>query len=84
MSAIAVLSEVERLHYVVETQRMINVISLDAESVMKAVVERARAATGADGALVELIDGDEFVTRAPRGITDAPRGARAPVEGLSG
>ena len=47
MSAIAVLSEVERLHYVVETQRMINVISLDAESVMKAVVERARAATGA-------------------------------------
>jgi len=84
VSAIAVLSEVERLHYVVETQRMINVISLDAESVMKAVVERARAATGADGALVELIDGDEFVTRAPRGITDAPRGARAPVEGLSG
>ena len=84
VSAIAVLSEVDRLHYVVETQRMINVISLDSESVMKAVVERARAATGADGALVELIDGDELVTRAPKGITDAPRGTRVPKEGLSG
>ena len=84
MAAIAFLSDVDRLHYVVETQRMINAISLDFESVMKAVVERARSATGADGALVELIDGDTLVSRTPSGITETPNGTRVPMGGLSG
>jgi PAS domain S-box-containing protein len=52
---------------------------LDLEAVMRLVVERARALTGADGATVELVDGDELVVRAASGGGDSALGRRLPA-----
>ena len=85
VTAIAFRSEVERLHYVVETQRLINLATLSPDHVMPAVVERARTATGADGGSVELLDGRDLVTQSASGHVDAPKGSRVSIEaGLSG
>ena len=85
VTAIAFLSEVDRLHYVVETQRLVNLATLSPDHVIPAVVERARTATGADGGSVELMDGHDLVTRAASGIVDAPGGTRVPADAsLSG
>jgi diguanylate cyclase (GGDEF)-like protein len=85
VTAIAFLSEVDRLHYVVETQRMVNLATLSPDHVISAVVERARTATGADGGSVELMDARDLVTRAASGIVDAGQESRVPMEkSLSG
>jgi diguanylate cyclase (GGDEF)-like protein len=85
VTAIAFLSEVDRLHYVVETQRLVNLATLSPDNVIAVVVGRTRTATGADGGSVELMDGHDLVTRATSGIVDAPKGARVRMEhSLSG
>jgi diguanylate cyclase (GGDEF)-like protein len=85
VTVIAFVSEVDRLHYVVETHRLVNSATLSPDNVLPAVVERARTATGADGGSVELMHGHDLVTRAASGIVDAPKGARVSVEhSLSG
>ena len=47
---------------------MIAAAGLDPERVMALLVERSQALTGADGAMVSLLDGSELVTRAGAGI----------------
>jgi diguanylate cyclase (GGDEF)-like protein len=78
-------SEIERLHFVIETQRLINATTFDTEGVMHVVTERAQAVTGADGAVVELTEGDEMVCSAVSGVASGSLGLRRSRNGsLSG
>ena len=69
----------ERLSRIVETQRDIAAAGLDPERVMALLVERSQALTGADGAMVSLLDGAELVTRAGAGIAAGTVGVRRPL-----
>jgi diguanylate cyclase (GGDEF)-like protein len=78
-------SEVDRLHFVIETQRLINATTLDTEGVMQVVTDRAQAATNADGGVVELAEGDEMVYRAVSGNAAGSLGVRLSMaDSLSG
>ena len=80
-----VLSEIERLHFVIETQRLINATTFDTEGVMHVVTERAQAVTKADGGVVELTEGDEMVYTAVSGVATGLLGVRLPrASSLSG
>lgn len=70
------LSEMERLHFVVETQRLINATTFDTEGVMHVVTERAQMATDADGGVVELVEGDEMIAGAVSGAAAGSLGVR--------
>lgn len=59
----ALREDAERLAAIISTQRSIVVAEPDQESVMKLIVERSRELTGADGAIVEMIEGEELVYR---------------------
>jgi diguanylate cyclase (GGDEF)-like protein len=79
------LDEVERLHFVIETQRLINAATLDTEGVMRIVTERAQQITNADGGVVELAEGDDIVYRAVSGVAAGSLGTRlAMSDSLSG
>src|SRR5471030_1362134 len=58
----------ERLSLIIETQHEIAKAGNDLEAVMQLVAERSQAITGADGAMVNLIDGEMLQTRAVSGI----------------
>ena len=68
-----------RLALIVKTQREIAMAGDDLEAVMQLVAERSQAITGADGAMVNLIDGEMLHTRAVTGIAAGVVGARRPV-----
>ena len=57
----ALREDAERLAAIISTQRAIVMAEPDQESVMKLVVERSRELTEADGAVVEMIEGEELV-----------------------
>jgi GAF domain-containing protein len=71
----------ERLSLIIETQREIARAGNDLEAVMQLVAERAQAITGADGAMVDLIDGEMLQTRAVSGIAVGAIDARRPLSG---
>jgi signal transduction histidine kinase len=56
-----------RLEGVVRTQRDVALAGLDVGRVMDVVTERAMELTGAEGAVVEMVEGDEMVYRAASG-----------------
>ena len=60
-------SEADRLRTIIDTQRLINSVALDLDEVMRVVTERAQEVTGADGGVVEMVDGAEMVYRAVSG-----------------
>jgi two-component system cell cycle sensor histidine kinase/response regulator CckA len=65
---------------VVERQLEIATLSGDAESMMQAIVARVREATGADVAMLALLDGDELVLRVTTPAEGMPPvGARLPI-----
>ncbi|MBV8980076.1 MAG: GGDEF domain-containing protein [Acidimicrobiia bacterium] len=70
------LDEATRLRSIIETQREINEVILDPDEVMRVVTERAQEMTGASGAVVELVEGDEMVYRAASGSAAASVGLR--------
>jgi diguanylate cyclase (GGDEF)-like protein/PAS domain S-box-containing protein len=75
-------STAERLSLIVETQRQIAEAGNDLQAVMQFVAERSQAITGADGAMVNLIeDGDVLHTRAATGIAATAFDARRPLSG---
>jgi diguanylate cyclase (GGDEF)-like protein/PAS domain S-box-containing protein len=78
-AALGARERTERLSRVVETQRDI-ATELDLERVMVLIVERAMELTGAEGAMVSLLDRDELVVSAARGIA-AGVGMRRPLSG---
>jgi diguanylate cyclase len=68
--------QVALLHYVVETQRLVNTAPYDAERVMAVVMERVQSLTKADGAAVELAEGDVVAYRAVSGLAAGSDGLR--------
>jgi len=74
--------EAQRLATVVATQQDI-VHELDVDAIAQRVVDRMRELTGADGAGIGFIDGEDLVYRAATGLL--PRGFRMPRDdGLTG
>ena len=72
----------ERLALIVETQRDIAGAGHDLETVIQLVAERSQAITGADGAMVNLLEGgDTLHTRAATGIAATAFDARRPLSG---
>jgi diguanylate cyclase (GGDEF)-like protein len=74
------------LHYVIETQRLVNVVPTSAAArAIDLVVERVQTVTNADGAVVEVAEGNVLVHRLVSGLATGAEGSRASVEsGLSG
>jgi diguanylate cyclase (GGDEF)-like protein/PAS domain S-box-containing protein len=65
---IALREHSNRLACVIETQRDIDAAGLDRDKVMGLIVERAMDLTRAEGAMVSMLEGDELVVVAARGI----------------
>jgi PAS domain S-box-containing protein len=72
----------ERLHQVIATQRDVSASALDFDAVVRVVMESARDLTGAEGAAVHLVAGDELVVRAAVGIAAESR-RRRPITGVA-
>jgi diguanylate cyclase (GGDEF)-like protein/PAS domain S-box-containing protein len=72
-----------RLHSIIEMQDEIATADVDLDTVMKIIMRRTQAITGAEVAGIGLVDGDDLVYRA---ITDpAAVGVRVPIDAsLSG
>jgi diguanylate cyclase (GGDEF)-like protein/PAS domain S-box-containing protein len=77
----AKLNSDQRLSLIVETQREIATAGDDLQSVMEFIAERSQAITGAEGSMVNLVDGDMLHTRAVTGIAVQAFGARRPIAG---
>ena len=74
-----------RLMAVIRTQTDIAKLGLDLGAVMALVAERSQELTQADGAVIELAEGDDMVYRASAGIAKAQLGLRLNRSGsLSG
>jgi PAS domain S-box-containing protein len=73
--------DAELFRTITETQAAIAEAGLDSTAVMHAIVERSRVLTGAAGAAVETVRGDELVAEAASGVA----AERVPLQGsLSG
>jgi PAS domain S-box-containing protein len=69
----------ERLSAVIATQHAVATAPRDLPTVLNTVVERARELTGADGAVIELAEGEWMVYRAASGTAAAHVGVRVPI-----
>ncbi len=69
MATVSRDSELDRLHSVLEAQRVVNAGPGDAERVTSLVLERVKAATGADGAALAFVEGATLVRRASSGLS---------------
>jgi diguanylate cyclase (GGDEF)-like protein len=79
-------TQLDLLHYVIETQRLVNAVpAAAAERALGVVLERVQTVTNADGAAVEVAEGAVMVHRAVSGLRTEPEGSRTSGEGsLSG
>jgi PAS domain S-box-containing protein len=81
----ALRSDRERLAAVIATQHAVATAPRDLATVMNTLVERTRELTGADGAVIELAEGEWMVYRAASGTAAAHVGVRVPIaSSLSG
>jgi diguanylate cyclase (GGDEF)-like protein/PAS domain S-box-containing protein len=78
LADVALREHSARLAGVIDAQRAIDAAGLDLEAVMELIVERAMELTRADGAMVSLIDGDDLVVAASRGVA-TKMGGRRPI-----
>ncbi len=69
----------QRLSLILETQQAIAAAGDDLESVTQIVAERSTAIIGADGAMVNLVEGDVLHTRAASGSAAEVANARRPI-----
>jgi PAS domain S-box-containing protein len=77
--------EQARLAAIIATQFDIATAGLSLDRVMRTVASRTETLTGADGVVIELVEGDEMVYRATSGIVTGRDGLRLKVNGsLSG
>jgi PAS domain S-box-containing protein len=75
----------ERLRAVIATQHAVATAPRDLATVMNTLVERTRELTGADGAVIELAEGDWMVYRAASGTAATHVGVRVAIaSSLSG
>ncbi len=85
MATIARGSHVDRLHFLIETQRLINAGVADADRVLSVVIDRAQAVADGDGAAVELVENDHMVRPVARGLAESIKdGSMACDVSLSG
>jgi diguanylate cyclase (GGDEF)-like protein len=79
-------TQLDLLQYVIETQRLVNVLpSVATDRAIGVVLNRVQTITNADGAAVEVAEGAVMVHRAVRGLRTDPEGSRTATEGsLSG
>ena len=82
-------TQLDLLHYVIETQRLVNAVPATglkgSERVIGVVLDRVQIVTNADGAAVEVAEGNVLIHRAVSGLTTDAEGARVDVESsLSG
>jgi diguanylate cyclase (GGDEF)-like protein/PAS domain S-box-containing protein len=69
----------QRLSLILETQQAIAAAGDDLERLMQIVAERSTAIIGADGAMVNLVEGDMLHTRAASGSAAQVFDARRPI-----
>jgi diguanylate cyclase (GGDEF)-like protein/PAS domain S-box-containing protein len=69
----------QRLSLILETQQAIAAAGDDIAAVMQIVAERSTAIIGADGAMVNLVEGDILHTRAASGTAAQVHDARRPI-----
>jgi diguanylate cyclase len=70
-------TQLELLHYVIETQRLVNALPAGAsDRAMDVVLERVQTVTNADGAAVELVERNVMVSRAVSGLSTDREGTR--------
>lgn len=70
----------ERLLAIIELQNAIAAAGMNGDEVMKIVVDRLVSLTGAGGASVELVEGDDLVWRAASGLTEKQLGLRVSLK----
>lgn len=75
----ALQQEFERLSRVIATQQEIAIRNPNLDAVMAVIAERTQDLTRADGAVIEILEGDEMVYRAASGIATAYIGLRIKV-----
>jgi PAS domain S-box-containing protein len=68
----AMQSDTDLLQAVIEVQQAVAAAGLDSATVMRVIVERSQRLTGASGACIEVVEGDELVPKVHLG-TDPPR-----------
>jgi diguanylate cyclase (GGDEF)-like protein len=77
--------EADWLLEIIRTQNEIAASSLDLQTVMELVVQRARVLTGSDAAVIELAEGEEMVYHVVAGTATGHEGMRLRIEtSLSG
>ncbi|HET9465148.1 MAG TPA: PAS domain S-box protein, partial [Gemmatimonadales bacterium] len=64
--------DTELFQAVIEVQRAVSAAGLDSETVMRVIAERSQALTGASGAVIETLEGEDLIPTVHTG-TDAPR-----------
>jgi transcriptional regulator with GAF, ATPase, and Fis domain len=69
----------ERLRAIIATQHAVATAPRDLQTVMNTLVERARELTGADGAVIELAEGDWMVCKAASGTAASHVGVRVAI-----
>ncbi|HXY27658.1 MAG TPA: sensor domain-containing diguanylate cyclase [Acidimicrobiales bacterium] len=74
-------TQLDRLHFLMETQRLINAGPLEADRVMALVIQRVQTVLNADGALVELAEGDTMVVQVAGGVVATTAGSSTQPEG---
>jgi len=78
-------TQVDLLHRLIETQRLLNAGSLESDRVMGVVIERAQAATHASGGAVGVVEGSVLTYKAISGMSDVALDAEEDAENsLSG
>ena len=76
-------NETERLTTIVHTQGEVLRSERDVSALLNVIVDRARSITGASGAAIEMLDGEDVVLRAATGVLAEFEGARFPVSAAS-
>lgn len=79
-------TQLDLLHYVIETQRLVNVLPAAAtDRAIGVVLDRVQTVTHADGAAVDIAEGNVMIHRAVSGLRTEPEGSRTAAESsLSG
>ncbi|MDY3557942.1 GAF domain-containing protein [Gemmata sp. JC673] len=72
-------TETELLAAIVATQQEVATAGLEPDAVMRVITARTQTLTGADGAVVELAEGDEMVYQAVAGTAAASLGVRLKI-----
>jgi PAS domain S-box-containing protein len=79
----AMRSDTELLQAVIEVQQAVAAAGLDSATVMRVIVERSQGLTGASGACIEVIEGDELVPKVYLGIEPPRLALDTSLSGLS-